>query len=52
LQKLGAPEHAFIDRFGHSGLARVAAMATAEELKQKQIEGSSVSDAEYQEISQ
>jgi hypothetical protein len=52
LQKLGAPERAFLDRFGHAGLARVAAMATAEELKQKQIDGSNVIDADYQEISQ
>jgi phage terminase small subunit len=52
LQKLGAPEQAFLDRFGHAGLARVQAMAAAEEAKQRQIEGGSgVIDADYQEIS-
>jgi hypothetical protein len=38
LQKLGAPHKAFLDRFGHNGLARVQAMIAAEDAKHKLIE--------------
>jgi hypothetical protein len=44
LQKLGAPQSAFLARFGHNGLARVEAMIAAEDHKQKLIE------ADYQEV--
>jgi hypothetical protein len=49
LKKLGAPAHAFIDRFGPHGLPRVEALIEAEEAKRKQIEGDVV-DAEYEVI--
>jgi hypothetical protein len=50
LQKIGAPQEAFVARFGHNGLARVQAMILAEEAKQKQIESSAgVVDGEYEE---
>jgi hypothetical protein len=48
LAKLGAPRQAFIDRFGVNGLARVEALVTADDLRQKQIEGPTI-DAEYKE---
>jgi hypothetical protein len=38
LQKLGAPQQAFLDRFGHNGLSRVQAMIAAEDAKHKLIE--------------
>jgi hypothetical protein len=44
LQKLGAPQSAFIARFGHNGLARVEAMVAAEDAKHKLIE------TDYQEV--
>jgi hypothetical protein len=51
LQKIGAPMSAFLDRFGHNGLARVQAMILAEEAKQKQIEaGASTIDGDYEEV--
>jgi hypothetical protein len=51
LQKLGAPQEAFLARFGHNGLARVQAMMLAEESKQKQIESSAgVVDGEYEKV--
>lgn len=37
LQKLGAPQQAFLDRFGVNGLPRVEAMIAAEAHKQKQL---------------
>jgi hypothetical protein len=42
LQKIQAPQQAFIDRFGINGLARVEAMIAAEDAKLKQIEGDGV----------
>jgi hypothetical protein len=51
LQRLGAPQEAFIARFGQSGLARVQAMVAAESVKTKQIEGpGAVVDATYEEV--
>jgi hypothetical protein len=51
LQRLGAPQEAFLARFGHNGLARVQAMMLAEESKQKQIESSAgVVDGEYEKV--
>lgn len=44
LQKLSAPQSAFLARFGHNGLARVAAMIAAEDAKHKLIE------ADYREV--
>ncbi len=38
LQKLNAPQTAFIARFGHNGLPRVEAMIAADDAKHKQIE--------------
>jgi hypothetical protein len=38
LQKLGAPQSAFLARFGHNGLARVEAMIAAEDAKHRLIE--------------
>jgi|SRR6516165_4912394 hypothetical protein len=37
LQRIGAPESAFLARFGHNGLSRVQALVAAEDRKQKQI---------------
>jgi hypothetical protein len=52
LQKIGAPQEAFLARFGHNGLARVQAMILAEEAKLKQIEApADVVDVEYEEAS-
>jgi hypothetical protein len=51
LKKLGAPQDAFIARFGPNGLARVEAMVLAEEAKRRQIEnGSTTIDAEYEDV--
>jgi hypothetical protein len=44
LQALGAPQSAFLARFGHNGLARVETMIAAEDAKHKLIE------ADYQEV--
>jgi hypothetical protein len=50
LQKIGAPQEAFLARFGHNGMARVQAMILAEEVKLKQIEApADVVDVEYEE---
>jgi hypothetical protein len=49
LQRLGAPQQAFLDRFGHAGMARVQTMIAAEDAKQKQIAGDVV-DADYEDI--
>lgn len=52
LKRLGAPQEAFIARFGHGGLARVEALIMAEEAKQKQINSQAgVIDGEFEEIS-
>jgi hypothetical protein len=37
LQRIGAPESAFLARFGFNGLSRVRALVAAEDRKQKQI---------------
>jgi hypothetical protein len=39
LQRLQAPESAFLERFGVTGIERVRALIAAEDAKQKQIEG-------------
>jgi hypothetical protein len=49
LQKLGAPQEAFLARFGHAGIARVQAMVMAEQAKQKQITDR-VIDGDFEEI--
>jgi hypothetical protein len=50
LQKIGAPQEAFLARFGHNGLARVQTMILAEEAKQKQIEATATIDGEFEEV--
>jgi hypothetical protein len=51
LQKIGAPQEAFLARFGHNGLALVQTMILAEEVKQKQIEGSAgIVEGEFEEV--
>jgi hypothetical protein len=49
LQKLGAPQSAFLDRFGHNGLARVEAMIAAEDTKHKVIE-TNYEEVNYDEV--
>jgi hypothetical protein len=52
LQRLGAPQEAFMARFGHAGIARVQAMIAAEDAKLKQIEApADVVDVEFEEAS-
>jgi hypothetical protein len=52
LKGLGAPQSAFLARFGHNGLARVEAMIAAEDVKHKQIETDyqEVNDGEVEEV--
>jgi hypothetical protein len=50
LKKLGAPQEAFISRFGPNGIARVEALVLAEEAKRREIEGGATIEAEYEEI--
>jgi hypothetical protein len=51
LQKLGAPQEAFMNRFGPNGLARVQALIAAENAKTKDVEGDAViDDVEYEEL--
>jgi hypothetical protein len=50
LKNIGAPQEAFLARFGPHGIARVEAMILAEESKRREIEGSNTIDADYQEI--
>jgi hypothetical protein len=49
LKKLGAPQDAFLARFGPNGLGRVEAMIAAEEAKVRQLEAPTI-DADYTEI--
>jgi hypothetical protein len=49
LQKIGAPQTAFLSRFGPNGLARVEALILAEEAKQREIEGPMI-EAEYEAV--
>src|SRR5262245_19404463 len=51
LQRIGAPPEAFLARFGANGHPRIEAMAAAEEAKTKRIEGETIIDAEYEEVS-
>jgi hypothetical protein len=52
LRRLGAPEEAFVARFGHAGMARVQALIAAEESKQRQITGGEDPiDADYEDVS-
>jgi hypothetical protein len=53
LKKLGAPQDAFLARFGPHGVARVEALVLAEEQKRREIEGGAgptLNGVEYQEI--
>jgi phage terminase small subunit len=51
LQRIGAPESAFLARFGHNGLSRVAALVAAEDAKQKRIaDQSDAIDGECTEV--
>jgi hypothetical protein len=47
LKKLGAPQEAFLARFGPNGLARVEAFIVAEEIKRRQLEAP-VLDGEFE----
>jgi len=49
LKKLGAPQEAFLARFGANGIARVEALILAEEANRREIEASVTLDgAEYE----
>jgi hypothetical protein len=50
LQRIGAPHEAFINRFGESGLARVEAMALADDNRMKLIESGQTVDADYEDV--
>ena len=50
LQKLGAPQQAFLDRFGPNGLPRVEAMVIAEEAKRQEIEAGVTIEATFEEV--
>lgn len=51
LQRIGAPQKAFTDRFGVNGVARVAAMIAADDAKAKKIEAGVTIDADFEEVS-
>src|SRR5262249_5582522 len=48
LERIGAPQDAFIARFGPNGLARVEAMILAEEAKRREIESGTTIDGDYE----
>lgn len=51
LQKLGAPQEAFLSRFGFAGVARVQAMIALDEAKQKRIAAEAgIVDGEFEEV--
>ena len=52
LQKLRAPQEAFLARFGHTGMARVQALVMAEDARTKQIAAAAgaVIDGEFEEV--
>lgn len=51
LKKLGAPQEAFLARFGPNGIARVEAFVVAEEAKRRQLEApAAVIDADFERI--
>ncbi len=50
LKKIGAPQEAFISRFGPHGVARVEAMILTEEARRKEIENGTTIEGEYSEI--
>jgi hypothetical protein len=51
LQRLGAPQDAFLVRFGHTGMARVQALIAVEDSKVKQLaDKSDVIDGEFEEV--
>jgi hypothetical protein len=49
LKRIGAPQEAFISRFGPNGLARVEALILAEETKRREIEGPTI-ETEYEAV--
>jgi hypothetical protein len=51
LQKLGAPQSAFLARFGHNGLERVRVMVLAADEKQRKVESDAgIIDGEFREV--
>jgi hypothetical protein len=50
LKKLGAPQSAFVARFGPHGIARVEAMILAEEAKRREIDGGNTIETDYEEL--
>jgi len=48
LQRLGAPQEAFINRFGHAGIARVQALIAIEDAKHRTA---GAIDADYEDVS-
>jgi len=52
LKRIGAPQDAFIARFGTNGLARVEAMIAAEDEKQRKIaaDAGATIDGEFEEV--
>lgn len=51
LKQLGAPQEAFLSRFGINGLPRIAAMVEADDAKTRGIESDAViDDVEYEEV--
>jgi hypothetical protein len=49
LKRLGAPDEAFLQRFGPNGLARVEALVLAEEARRREIEGPTI-EVDYDEV--
>jgi hypothetical protein len=52
LKKLGAPESAFLARFGVNGCARVAMLVEAEEARHREIEAPLVIETEYEAVNE
>ena len=49
LKKIGAPQDAFLARFGPNGIARVEALVLAEEAKRRELEAGTI-NVDYEEI--
>jgi hypothetical protein len=49
MRKIGAPQDAFLRRFGPNGIARVEALVAAEETRRRQLDGPMI-DAEYEAV--
>jgi len=50
LQKLGAPQQAFLDRFGVNGIERVKQLVYLEDKKQERAEKQQAIDGEFEEV--